>query len=281
MEGKTCVITGANGGIGLETALSLGRMGARIVMVARDPERGAMAQGRVRKVTNQPVDLLIADLSSISETTELARRIAGNYVSVDVLVNNAGVAYGSRTVTPEGLELTFSVNLVAPFVLSQELRQLLERSAPSRIVNVSSPAHKAGKIDFGNLQLATGFSRMKAYANSKLGLNLVTFELARRLEGTGVTCNAVNPGFVNTRPSYATRGEALIGKLMSPFGKSPEKGAIPSVYAASADELDGVSGKYLDPKLRIVQASPESYDREMAKRLWDELTRIVERQRCG
>ena len=183
--------------------------------------------------------------------------------------------------TNEGLEFTFSVNLVAPFILSLELRQLLERSAPSRIVNVSSPAHKAGKIDFGNLQLATGFSRMKAYANSKLGLNLVTFELARRLEGTGVTCNAVNPGFVNTQPSYATRGEVLIGKLMSPFGKSPEKGAIPSVYAASAEEMDGVSGKYLDPKLRMVQASPESYDRELAKRLWDELTHIVERRISG
>ena len=277
MEGKTCVITGANGGIGLETALSLGRMGARIVMIARDTERGAIAQERIRKVADQPVDLLIADLSIISETKELSRRIAGEYATLDVLINNAGVAYGSRVVTNEGLEFTFSVNLVAPFILSLELRQLLERSAPSRIVNVSSPAHKAGKIDFRNLQLATGFSRMKAYANSKLGLNLVTFELARRLEGTGVTCNAVNPGFVNTRPSYATRGEVLIGKLMSPFGKSPEKGAIPSVYAASAEELDGVSGKYLDPKLRMVQASPESYDRELAERLWDELTCIVDR----
>ena len=281
MEGKTCVITGANGGIGLETALSLGRMGARIVMIARDTERGTIAQERIRQVADQPVDLLIADLSIISETKELSRRIAGEYATLDVLINNAGVAYGSRVVTNEGLEFTFSVNLVAPFILSLELRQLLERSAPSRIVNVSSPAHKAGKIDFGNLQLATGFSRMKAYANSKLGLNLVTFELARRLEGTGVTCNAVNPGFVNTRPSYATRGEVLIGKLMSPFGKSPEKGAIPSVYAASAEELDGVSGKYLDPKLRMVQASPESYDRELAERLWDELACIVDRRRYG
>jgi retinol dehydrogenase-14 len=125
------------------------------------------------------------------------------------------VAYGSRTITPEGNDATFAVNLIAPFILSHGLLPVLEKSAPSRIINVSSPAHKAGKIDFDNLQLENGYSRMKAYANSKLGLNLVTFEFARRLEGTGVSCNAVNPGFVNTRPSYATRGEILIGMLMT------------------------------------------------------------------
>lgn len=275
MKGKICAITGANGGIGLETALALAKMGARIVMIVRDPGRGEAARERILAAASEPVDLLIGDLSLISETSKVAGRIAEQYPKLDVLINNAGVAYGPRTVTSEGLEFNFAVNLVAPFVLCVELRALMERSAPARIVNVTSPAHKAGRIDFENLQLDDGFSRMKAYANSKLGLNLLTYELAHRFEGSGVTCNGVNPGFVNTQPSYATRGEVLIGKLMSPFGKSPEKGAVPSVYAASAQKLEGVSGKYIDPKLRIVPASSESYNRELAARLWDELERLA------
>jgi NAD(P)-dependent dehydrogenase (short-subunit alcohol dehydrogenase family) len=277
MNGKTCVVTGANSGIGFETAKGLARMGARIIMVARDPARGEVAREAVQQASDSPIELFLADLSSVSETRELVDRIGNSCERVDVLINNAGVAYGSRTVTPEGNDATFAVNLLAPFVLSVGLRPVLERSAPARIVNVSSPAHKAGRIDLGNLQLESGFSRMKAYANSKLGLNLLTFELARRLEGTGVTCNAVNPGFVNTQPSYATRGEILVGKLMSPFGKSVANGAIPSIYAASAPDLATDTGKYIDPKLRFADASRESHDKELAGRLWDELQEIATR----
>jgi NAD(P)-dependent dehydrogenase (short-subunit alcohol dehydrogenase family) len=277
MKGTTCVITGANNGIGFETAKALAQKGARVVMVARNQERGEAARQAIQSLATAPVALLIADLSAVSETRDLVQSINDVCDRVDVLVNNAGVAYGSRTVTAEGNDATFAVNVLAPFILSLGLRPQLERSAPARIINVSSPAHKAGKIDIGNLQLENGYSRMKAYANSKLLLNLVTFELSRRLEGTGVTCNAVDPGFVNTRPSYATRGEIVVGTLMSPFGKSPEKGALPSVHAASAPELEPVTGKYIDAKLRHVEASPVSYDEDLAARLWDELERIVNR----
>ncbi len=277
MKGKTCVITGANNGIGLETAKALAQKGARIVMVARNQERGEAAKQVIQSLATATVELLIADLSVVSETRDLVQSINDVCDRVDVLVNNAGVAYASRTVTAEGNDATFAVNVLAPFILSLGLGPQLERSAPARIVNVSSPAHKAGKIDIGNLQLENGYSRMRAYANSKLGLNLVTFELSRRLEGTGVTCNAVDPGFVNTRPSYATIGEIVVGTLMSPFGKSPEKGALPSVHAASAPELETVSGRYIDAKLRHIEASPVSYDKDLAVRLWDELERIVNR----
>ena len=136
-------------------------------------------------------------------------------------------------------------------------------------------AHKSGRIDFDNLQHEQRYSRMKAYANTKLALNLFTFELTRRLEGMGITCNAVNPGFVNTRPSYATRFDLFIGKMLSPFGKSPEQGAVPSVFVASSPDLEGVTGRYFDPKCRAVDASPASYDRELATRFWDRAVELT------
>ena len=181
----------------------------------------------------------------------------------------------------EGLEFTFALNFLAPFLLTQQLLEPLKKSTSARIVNVSSSAHKAGKIDFENLMHERGYSRMKAYANTKLALTLFTFELAKRLQGTGVSCNAVNPGFVNTKPSYATKADLLIGRLMSPFGKSPEQGAIPSVYAATAPGLEGTTGAYIDPKFRIKEASKESYDSELATQLWDEAERIIAMCRPG
>ncbi len=273
MDGKTCLITGANGGIGYETARALGKMGARIIMVARNEERGAEARQRIISETGATVDLILGDLSLIAETKRVARTVKEQYSQLDLLINNAGGVYAKRTVTPEGLESTFALNVLVPFVLSLELLDLLKASASSRIINVSSSAHKSGRIDFDNLQQEQSYSRMKVYANTKLALNLLTFELARRLEGTGVTCNAVNPGFVNTRPSYATRFDLFIGKMLSPFGKSPERGAVPSVWAASTPELGEVSGKYFDPKCQIVDASQASYDRDLAIQLWN---RVVE-----
>ena len=152
---------------------------------------------------------------------------------------------------------------------------LIKASAPARIVNVSSSAHKNGEVDFDNLQQERPFSRMKGYANSKFTLNLFTFELARRLEGTDVTCSAVNPGFVTTRPSYASRLEILIMKLLGPFGRPPEQRATPSVFAASASELEGVTGKYFDPNYRIMDPSAPSYDAALATQLWQELARLT------
>ena len=275
MTGKTCLVTGGNGGIGFETAKAMGGMGADIIIVARNEERGAEAKRRLDGVGRGDVDLIVADLSVVSEMRRVAKVVAQNHERLDVLVNNAGAAYGQRIVTDEGLEFTFALNFLAPFFLTQQLLELLEESTNARIVNVSSSAHKAGKIDFDDLMFERRYSRMKAYANTKLALMLFTFELAKRLEGTGITCNAVNPGFVNTKPSYATKADLLIGRLMSPFGRSPEQGAVPSVYAATASVLEGKTGAYIDQKCRTKKASVESYDSELATRLWDRAERII------
>jgi len=274
MTGKTCLVTGGNGGIGFETAKALAGMGADIIIVARNEERGAEARQRLSVIGGR-VDLIVADLSLVSEVKRAAKEVTQNHDTLDVLINNAGAAYGQRIITDEGLEFTFALNFLAPFVLTQQLLKPLKESQSGRIVNVSSSAHKAGKIDFENLMHESGYSRMKAYANTKLALTLFTFELAKRIEGTGVTCNAVNPGFVNTKPSYATKADLLVGALMSPFGKSPENGAIPSVYAATDPELTGTTGAYIDPKCQIREASKESYDSNLAAKLWIEAERII------
>ncbi len=275
MNGKTCLITGANGGIGYETARALAKKGARIVMVARNEGRGTSAQQRIAVETGAEVDLVLGDLSLVEETKRVARDVEERCSRLDVLINNAGGAYAKRVVTREGLHDTFALNVLAPFVLTLELLDLLKASAPARIVNVSSSAHKGGKIDFDNLQHEKKYKRMKAYSNTKLALNLLTFELARRLEGTGVTCNSLNPGFVTTQPSYASRFEMFIMKLLGPFGLSPEQGAVPSVFVASEPELEGVTGKYFDPKCRAVEASPASYDQKLAVRLWDKAVELT------
>lgn len=275
MEGKTCLVTGANGGIGYETARALAKKGARIVMVARNEARGRIAQGRLASASGGDVELILGDLSLVEETKRIAIEVKERCPRLDVLINNAGGAYAKRVVTPEGLEDTFALNFLAPFVLTLELLDLLKASAPARIVNVSSSAHKGGKIDFGNLQHEKKYARMRAYSDSKLALNLFTFELARRLDGTGVTCNVLNPGFVTTQPSYATRLEMFIMKLLGPFGRSPEQGAVPSIFVSSQPELEGVTGKYYNPKCHAVEASPASYDQELAVRLWDRAMEIT------
>jgi len=277
MTGKTCLVTGANGGIGYETARALAEQGANIVMVARNEQRGLSARQRIVDETGADVSLILGDLSLVAETRRIAAEINDRFSRLDVLINNAGGAYARRTVTREGLEDTFALNFLAPFVLTLSLVDRLKASVPARIINVSSSAHKNGIVDFDNLQQEKKYSRMKGYANTKLMLNLFTFELARRLKGTGVTCNAVNPGFVTTQPSYSTGFERFIMKILSPFGKSPEQGAIPSVFVASSPDLEGQSGRYFEKNCVAVDASPASYDRELALQLWSiagELTGI-------
>ena len=274
MTGKRCLITGGNGGIGFETAKVLGSRGADLIIIARDKERGMEAKNSLSAKSPGSVDLMIADLSLVSETKSLGEEIIQKYSNLDVIINNAGAAYGKRIVTKENLEFTFALNFLAPFVLTSQLIELLKKSGSGRIVNVSSSVHKAGKINFADLMSDRSYSRMKAYANSKLALTLFTFELAKRLSGSGITCNAVNPGFVNTKPSYATKADLLIGKLMSPFGRSPEQGAIPSVYAATAQELESTTGIYIDYNCTIKKASEKSYDSELSAKLWSEAERI-------
>src|SRR5579863_955384 len=195
MQGKTCLITGANSGIGKATALALAQMGAAMVLVSRDRARGEEAQREIKtKSGNESIDLLLADLSSQESIRQLARDFKQRYDRLHVLINNAGAYSLTRRVTVDGMEMTVAVNLLAPFLLTNLLLGMLKASAPARIVNVSSDAHEANYLNLDDLQLEKHFRPMRAYGQSKLAEVLFTYELARHLEGTGVTANCLHPG---------------------------------------------------------------------------------------
>lgn len=268
LEGRTVVITGANSGIGKETALALARMKADVVMVCRSKEKGEAAQREVAtKTGNGSVDLLLCDLSSLAEVRRLAAEVAGRYGKLHVLINNAGL-FSLSGKTVDGFETTLAVNYFAPFLLTNLLLQLLKAGAPSRIVNVSSVAHYGGHIDLDAVQKGGGGSGWGAYSNSKLALVMFTYELARRLQGTGVTANCLHPGGV------ATNIWRIPPVLVRPFMKSAREGAETSVYLASAPELDDVTGKYFENKAPK-KSSEESYDEKKALALWEATSKMV------
>ncbi len=274
MKGKHCLVTGANSGIGFATAEELASRGAAVVMVCRDKERGEAARARIAKrVPEASIDLLIADLSSQAEIRRLAAQLIDRYARLDVLVNNAGVFLGSRRETADGLEATFAINHLAYFQLTNLLLPLLKASAPSRIVNVSSNAHDGARLDLSDLNSASRYNGMRAYRNSKLANLLFTYELARRLEGSGVTANALHPGVVGTRIGRASPLAArLFFILAKPVLLSPRKGAATTLYLATSPEVEGISGKYF-MKRAPRETTPVSHDRELAEELW----RISER----
>ncbi len=270
MKGRTCVVTGANSGIGKATATGLARQGAHVVMVSRDGPRGEAAQAEIQSVTGNPsVDLLLADLSSQTAVRTLAAEITRKLDSLHVLVNNAGVLVSPRVETVDGLEYTFAVNHLAPFLLTNLLLDLLTASAPARVVTVTSNAHRMGRIRFDDLQGRGRFRAMGAYSQSKLGNILFTYELARRVEGQGVTVNCVHPGGVNTNFGNNTKGAfSAMFRFFKPLMRSPEKGAETVLYAATAPEMEGVTGEYLvDREPR--PSSRRSYDEGLARQLWD------------
>lgn len=267
MTGKICIVTGANSGIGKATAFGLAQQGAHVVMVCRNEAKGLAAKADIEAQTgNTTIDLLLADLASQKAIRRLAETILERYERIDVLVNNAGVYLGSRSVTEDGYEATFAINHLAYFLLTHLLLDRLKASAPSRIINVSSEAHQSGKMHFDDLDLASGFNGIKAYAQSKLCNVLFTYSLAKRLEGTGVTVNALHPGVVGTNIGNGS----LIGwffKLFGPLLLSPTKGAGTSLYLATSPDVEGVMGKYFIKK-KAQQSSALSYDEEVAERLW-------------
>ena len=269
MKDKVSMVTGANSGIGKVIAKELARLGSTVVMVARDPKKGEAAKTEIIGATGNPsVELAITDLSSLSDVRKLAAGFQEKHDKLHLLVNNAGLILGKRVVTPEGLEATFVVNYLSHFLLTNLLLDTLKASAPSRIVNVSSSAHYSGHMYFDDLQLGHGYSSMKSYSQSKLAQVLFTYELARRLQGTGVAVNAVHPGVVRT--NWADEG-GLVGlgvRLLRPFMLSPEKGAQTPLYAAISPETEGVTGKFFAKK-KEKRSSKESYEGEEAKRLWD------------
>jgi len=267
LENRVFLVTGANSGIGKATALGLARLGGTVVMACRSATRGEAArQDVVRDSGNSKVYLEIVDLASEESTRSFAEQFKRKYPRLDVLVNNAGVYTSHREVTQDGLERTFEVNYLSGFLLTHLLLDLLKKSAPSRIVNVSSSAHVGGTIHFDDLQGEQRYSGFGAYGQSKLAQVLFTRELARRLESTGVTVNACHPGVIRTNLGFG--GASVIVRFVRMFFKGPEKGAETPIYLAVSPDVEGVTGKYFANK-RVREPSRVAQDPDVARRLFD------------
>jgi NAD(P)-dependent dehydrogenase (short-subunit alcohol dehydrogenase family) len=284
MSGQVCVVTGANSGIGKAAALTLARFGAEVILVCRDSARGAAARAEIAAAAaaGQP-RLEIADLSSMTEVRDLAGRQSAQG-RLDVLINNAGLVLGERRTSADGFEYTFAVNHLAPFLLTNLLREQLAGSAPARVITVSSAAHRGARLNLDDLQLAGHFNGWRAYSNSKLANILFTTELARRLTGTGVTANCLHPGTVNT--GFGRDGSRLLRfglDLGRRFLRTAGQGADTVVYLASSPDVAGATGGYyVNRKLRT--PSRAARDQATARRLWEisaELTGLPEASRPG
>jgi NAD(P)-dependent dehydrogenase (short-subunit alcohol dehydrogenase family) len=273
MTGKTVVITGANSGIGLETAVALAKAGAKTVITARDRGRGEAALNDIRtRSGSSNVELVLFDLGSLSSTRTGAAEILARCDRIDVLVNNAGVVLSDRRETVDGYEATFAINHLGPFVLTELLLDRIKASAPARIVNVASTAHKGARkgLNFDDLQSSFAYGVMQVYSKSKLANIYFTTELARQLEGTGVTVNCLHPGTVAT--GYGRDGDssgvlAFGLKVIKPFILSAAQGARTSIYLSSSPDVAGVTGQYF-VKYKARKPSAVAQDDEAARRLW-------------
>jgi retinol dehydrogenase 14 len=277
MTGKTVLVTGGTGGIGKATAIGLARLGARVGVTGRDAARTAAAAAEIRTAAgSQAVDAFVADLSSQTEVRRLAAEVLDAYPRLDVLVNNVGGHWAHRHVTADGLEHTFALNHLAPFLLTNLLLDRLRASAPARVVTVSSGAQNLGRIDFDDLQGERRYSGQGAYNQSKLANVMFTYELARRLDGTGVTATVLHPGVVRT--AFGAEDQAAVFRvmlpLMRPFMKSPEQGAATSVYLASSPDVEGVTGRYFANR-KPKTSHRSSYDVAAATRLWQVSDNLV------
>jgi len=276
MAGRICLVTGANSGIGKETARKLSDLGATVVMVCRNKDKGQKAMAEITKAGSGSVELMLADLASLETVRSLAKEFLEKHDSLHVLVNNAGGVSVSRSETVDGIETTFQVDYLSHFLLTNLLLGALKKSAPSRIVNVSSAAHYRGTLDLDDLPMKDGYGVMKAYSRAKLAQVLFTYELSRRLQGTGVTANCLHPGVVATNIWTRSMGPfSFVGNFSRLFMISPQEGAETSVYLASSPEVEGVTGKYFDSK-QEKRSSAESHDQVLAQRLWVESEKM-----CG
>ncbi|MDQ3505584.1 MAG: SDR family oxidoreductase [Actinomycetota bacterium] len=269
MTGKTVLITGATSGIGKATALGLAAMGADLVITGRDVGRTESAAGEIRAAGGGQVETFVGDLSAQSEVRRLAAEVLQRFSRLDVLVNNVGGYWNTRHVTADGLERSFALNHLTPFLLTNLLLDRLTHSAPARVVTVASNAHRLGRIDFEDLQGERSYSGSRAYNQSKLANVLFTYDLVRRLRGTSVTTNALHPGAVST--SFGAEDPATIQRIfvpfIRPFMKSPAQGAVTSIQVASAPDLEDVTGCYFSGR-RPKKSSKESYNEADAARLW-------------
>jgi len=270
LAGKHCMVTGASSGLGRATALELARMGATLTLVCRSRSRGEDTAAEIARTTgNREVRLMLADLSIQQSIRELARDFLEHGQPLHVLVNNAGVFNLSRELTADGIEAVFAVNHLSYYMLTLLLLDRLKQSAPARIVNVASAAHRHGTINFDDLGNQRSYRPMRVYGSSKLANILFTYELARRLEGCGVTVNCAHPGAV---ASGLGANNGLMARMAMPliglFMRTPERGAATQIYLASSPEVEGVSGGYY-VDCKPARSSAESYDTAVARRLWE------------
>jgi NAD(P)-dependent dehydrogenase (short-subunit alcohol dehydrogenase family) len=270
VQGKVCIVTGATSGIGLAAAEALAKLGGRIVLIGRDPERGVRALGRLRRrVPNAQTSIHYADLERMGEVRRLGAELRAAYQRVDVLVNNAGAQFERRGLTEDGLERTLALNHMAYFLLTYELREPLAAAVPARFTNVASEAHEGARLDFRDLNLEQGYSGWVAYSRSKLANVLFTRELARRLRPAGVTANALHPGFVASRFGYNNSGLFRIKLFLAKrLAISPEEGARTIVHLATAPELASATGGYY-VRSKAAAPSEAAQDATVAHRLWE------------
>ena len=268
MDGKVCVVTGATSGIGKAAAAALAKLGAQVVLVGRDHGRAEAAAAKIGAAGPVPPRVEIADLASMEQVRALAGRL-GSLERIDVLINNAGLVLGERRVTEDGFEHVFAVNHLAPFLLTNLLLPKLTGCAPARVVTVTSDAHSAAKLDLDDPNLEHGWNSWRSYANSKLANILFIRELARRLDGTGVTANCAHPGVVRT--GFGREGRPLLRlgtTIARPFFLSPERGADTIVYLASSPDVAGETGGYYVKRQRR-EPSAAARDDAAARKLWD------------
>ena len=270
MKAKVCIVTGATSGIGKHTAMELARMGAALVVVGRNHQKCVDTVAEIREVSGNPkVEFLLADLSSQTDIRKMVVEFRDKYDRLDVLVNNAGGATLKRQISVDGIEKTFALNHLSYFLITNLLLDMLISNAPARIVNVSSGNHFGKRLDFDNLELRKGYNPLKAYGRTKLANIYFTYELDRRLKGTGVTVTAMNPSLVATN-IWKNVGP-IIGPLVAWFmtrkAQTPEEGAQGVIYLASSPDVAGVSGKYFRKKVEM-ESDPVTYDLDIAKRLW-------------
>jgi len=267
MHGKTVLITGANQGIGKVSAIELGKMGAKLILVCRNAEKAKAAVADIQRAGAKDVDLLIGDMGSQADIRRIAAEVLARHDRLDVLLNNAGVLVTSRRETVDGIEETLAINHLGYFLLTNLLTDLLKKSAPARVVSVSSRAHRGAKVSWDDIQLKKGWGSMRAYSQSKLALMMVTFTFAKRLAGTGVVANVVHPGMVATGLVRTGGVIGLVWRCLAVTALTEERGADTPLYAALAPELATASGVYFKNR-RPAPPNRRALDPVLQGRVW-------------
>ena len=275
IKGKTCLITGATSGIGKQTAIALANLGARVIITSRDTEKGMITRNDIMRITGNPeVEMMECDLASFSSIHSFADKFKAKYNQLHILINNAGTWQTTRKLSADGIELTLATNVLAPFLLTNLLLDLMKKSAPAIIINVASHAHKYAKLDFNNLEGNKSFQNMQIYGQSKIDLIMISTKLSDMLKNSDITVNYLHPGVVATH-LFDNMG-TVVKSISKMFMISPEKGAQTSIYLAVSPDVAKVTGKYFANK-KIVSATREATDKENADKIWQICTNYVKK----